>query len=115
MTDSQGNLLVVGRSPVGSAIVNSLESEACKVTFAPAGGAIGQLISKSHAATVILDHTELCDDCLRMLRTIRQTHSVVDLPVMVLTDQNDPEVQVDFFDAQANDVVVTPSGVPPGF
>ena len=108
MTDDAGLLLFAGCTRSGLTYIDSLESAGFRITTADDPTEIGPLVSDQRFELVILDQTVLGDACFDILQTIRQTRSVVELAVLVLTDEAEPNKHLQFLNAGCSDVVSLP-------
>ncbi len=108
MTDDAGNLLFVGNTQPRLTYFESLESAGFRISTTANETVIESLIADQRFEMVILDETTLGDDCLNLVHTIRQTQSVVELAVLVLTDHAKPEKHIQFLNAGVSDVVTLP-------
>jgi sigma-B regulation protein RsbU (phosphoserine phosphatase) len=113
MHSEQGSLLVVDDDASNRALLrHSLEARGFAVTDAPDGVRALELIGEQHFDLVLLDVLMPRLSGLEVLKNLRQTYSVTDLPVIMATAKDQSTDVVEALRLGANDYVTKPFDFP---
>jgi PAS domain S-box-containing protein len=113
MEDQQGNLLVVDDDPkIREMLSFRLKREGHCILGAASGQEALDLIRASKVDLVLLDNYLPEISGLEVLKALRQTHSVTQLPVIMVTGKSQSEDIVEALSLGANDYVTKPIDFP---
>src|SRR5436190_10775060 len=113
MVEPAASLLVVDDSEANRDMLSRrLERRGYRVAAAAGGREALELISGNHYDVILLDIVMPDIGGLQVLRTLRETWSPADLPVIIATAKDESDDIVDGLKAGANDYVTKPLDLP---